>query len=95
MLTAKYVDLKALQGLKERGVASHTWQSIKKGWELLRIGLTWQVGAEDVTLFWKDHWIGETPLKDICNFSLPEECLSKPVDAYIDYDGEWKVDELI
>lgn len=71
VLLAKYGGLLDLQRLRHRASSSHPWRSIRKGWELLKSGLRWQLGDGSLCLFWIDNWVEEAPLASFSELELP------------------------
>lgn len=89
VLTAKYGGLSDLQHLCCRAASSHTWRSIRKGWELLKVGLRWQVGDGSTCLFWTANWVEDVSLVSLSVFAPPDSWLARPVSFYWNAATGW------
>lgn len=69
--------------------SSHTWNSIRKVWPLVLREVHWAVGNGQLVRFWKDIWIGESPLEDHITTQIPEEDLNKIVANYTIVSVNW------
>lgn len=66
--------LEKKHGVNEEGAVEFTkkqrssamWKGITWGAELLQLGLRWRAINGARIRFWKDHWLGDTPLAQIC-----------------------------
>ncbi|CAL1393233.1 unnamed protein product [Linum trigynum] len=72
--------------------SSFTWKSITKANPILRKGCAWNISNGKNTKFWTDIWALQVPLRDVAVSPIPEMEAQKPVAAYMNDDGQWRVE---
>lgn len=95
VLRAKY-GLKVKDGANLRRKRRESQMSRGAVWgaALLRRGLKWTVGNGRAAAFWKDVWLGESPLCDRMQHQLGEKELELKIEHFWDHSTGWRWEQV-
>ena len=91
VLIAKYLDIESIFLAKLRRNCSYVWQGILKTMEKLRSGFHFQLGSENMSI-WYDHWFEQGKLCNLVDYMHISYTMLKVHNIW--EEGRWEFSKL-